>query len=222
MKITRNVILDLLPIYVAGEASADTRALMESYLASDPEAAELAKEFAQMQTAEDRARTAQQGGCNGSLQGSEATHVPAHRDYRGSDGIRISLRARIDIRRLARGLPARLVSLRPVAPASSAAGEIQGSAMGVFTLKSNCMFRMADTLAKNSNLCGDALRNGSLSDHEIPTISADCRECVAFESIGVRPQAIARHIGVDCKTVAKALRWILDGHWAIHHGRVHA
>lgn len=53
MKITRNVILDLLPIYVAGEASADTRALMESYLASDPEAAELAKEFAQMQKAED-------------------------------------------------------------------------------------------------------------------------------------------------------------------------
>jgi anti-sigma factor RsiW len=53
MKITRNVILDLLPIYVANEASSDTRALVESYLASDPEAADLAKEFAKMETAVD-------------------------------------------------------------------------------------------------------------------------------------------------------------------------
>jgi len=53
MKITRNVILDLLPIYVANEASADTRALMESYLASDPETADLAREFAKMETAGD-------------------------------------------------------------------------------------------------------------------------------------------------------------------------
>jgi len=50
MKITRNVILDLLPIYVANEASADTRALVESYLAGDPEAANLAKELAKMET----------------------------------------------------------------------------------------------------------------------------------------------------------------------------
>ena len=53
MKITRSVILDLLPIYAANEASADTRALVESYLASDPEAADLAKELAKMETAED-------------------------------------------------------------------------------------------------------------------------------------------------------------------------
>ena len=53
MKITRNVILDLLPIYVANEASADTRALVESYIASDPEAADLAKELARMETAGD-------------------------------------------------------------------------------------------------------------------------------------------------------------------------
>ena len=42
--ITRQVILDLLPLYVANEASADTRALVEQYLDTDPELAKLAKE----------------------------------------------------------------------------------------------------------------------------------------------------------------------------------
>ena len=36
MKITRDVVTDLLPLYVAGEASADTRALVEEYLLEDP------------------------------------------------------------------------------------------------------------------------------------------------------------------------------------------
>ena len=36
MKITKDVINDLLPVYLAGEASADTRALLEEYLRSDP------------------------------------------------------------------------------------------------------------------------------------------------------------------------------------------
>jgi anti-sigma factor RsiW len=35
MKITKDVIMDLLPLYLAGEASADTRRLVESYLAED-------------------------------------------------------------------------------------------------------------------------------------------------------------------------------------------
>ncbi len=39
MKITRNVIEDLLPLYLAGEVSDDTRALVETYLESDPELA---------------------------------------------------------------------------------------------------------------------------------------------------------------------------------------
>ena len=39
MKVTRDVVLDLLPLYLAGEASADTRALVEAYLATDPELA---------------------------------------------------------------------------------------------------------------------------------------------------------------------------------------
>lgn len=38
-EITRAVILDLLPLYLEGEVSADTRALVEAYLASDPELA---------------------------------------------------------------------------------------------------------------------------------------------------------------------------------------
>ena len=44
IEITRQVILDLLPIYLANEASADTRVLVEQYLETDPELAKLAKE----------------------------------------------------------------------------------------------------------------------------------------------------------------------------------
>ena len=43
-EITQQVILDLLPLYLANEASADTRALVEQYLETDSELAKLAKE----------------------------------------------------------------------------------------------------------------------------------------------------------------------------------
>jgi len=36
MSVTRSVVVDLLPLYLSGEASADTRALVESYLRGDP------------------------------------------------------------------------------------------------------------------------------------------------------------------------------------------
>jgi hypothetical protein len=36
MSITRDVVLDLLPLYLAGEASTATRSLVEEYLAGDP------------------------------------------------------------------------------------------------------------------------------------------------------------------------------------------
>ena len=49
MEITRNVILDLLPLYLAGEVSADTRALVEEYLETDPELAKVAKQSAAME-----------------------------------------------------------------------------------------------------------------------------------------------------------------------------
>lgn len=39
MKITRDVVKDLLAVYSAGEASSDTRALVEEWLRSDPELA---------------------------------------------------------------------------------------------------------------------------------------------------------------------------------------
>lgn len=42
MHVTRDVILDLLPMYSAGEGSADTRKLVESYLATDPSLARAA------------------------------------------------------------------------------------------------------------------------------------------------------------------------------------
>jgi hypothetical protein len=43
MKVTRDVILDLLPLYLAGEASEDTRLLVESYLETDPAMAKMAQ-----------------------------------------------------------------------------------------------------------------------------------------------------------------------------------
>jgi len=48
-KVTREVILDLWPLYVSGEASADTRALVEAFLAGEPE-------FAQTMRGADRVR----------------------------------------------------------------------------------------------------------------------------------------------------------------------
>jgi anti-sigma factor RsiW len=39
MNISRDVVKDLIPVYLAGDASVDTRALVESYLKTDPELA---------------------------------------------------------------------------------------------------------------------------------------------------------------------------------------
>ena len=49
MEITRNVILDLLPLYVADEVSADTRAFIEEYLETDPELANVVKQLSEME-----------------------------------------------------------------------------------------------------------------------------------------------------------------------------
>lgn len=48
MEVKRNVILDLLPLYIADEASAETRALVEEYLKGDPELAEIARRSREM------------------------------------------------------------------------------------------------------------------------------------------------------------------------------
>jgi predicted anti-sigma-YlaC factor YlaD len=45
MKVTRNVIYDLLPAYFAGEVSADTRALIEEFLETDPDLRLMADRF---------------------------------------------------------------------------------------------------------------------------------------------------------------------------------
>ena len=44
--VTKDVILDLLPMYLAGEVSEETAALVKKHLESDSELAEIAKEMA--------------------------------------------------------------------------------------------------------------------------------------------------------------------------------
>ena len=45
MKITRDVMFDLLPAYFANEVSADTRALIDEFFTSDPEFGRMAERF---------------------------------------------------------------------------------------------------------------------------------------------------------------------------------
>jgi hypothetical protein len=51
MTISRNVILDLLPLYLAGEASEETRALLEQYLRENPEFGATVRDRAEKTTA---------------------------------------------------------------------------------------------------------------------------------------------------------------------------
>ncbi len=45
MTVTRDVILDLLPIYFAGQVSADTKALVNEFLKTDPDFARMSQRF---------------------------------------------------------------------------------------------------------------------------------------------------------------------------------
>jgi hypothetical protein len=51
MNVTRDVITDLLPLYLAGEASPGTRALLEQYLRENPEFASTVREATERGTA---------------------------------------------------------------------------------------------------------------------------------------------------------------------------
>jgi anti-sigma factor RsiW len=53
VEITRNVILDLIPLYLDGEVSADTRALVDEYLAADPELATIVQHLAKTELSGD-------------------------------------------------------------------------------------------------------------------------------------------------------------------------
>ncbi len=46
MNVTRDMVRDLLPVYLSGEASADTRALVEEYFAANPEFERTARRMA--------------------------------------------------------------------------------------------------------------------------------------------------------------------------------
>ena len=50
MNVTREVITDLLPVYTSGEASADTVSLVDEFLRTDPEFAELIRDEGVSQT----------------------------------------------------------------------------------------------------------------------------------------------------------------------------
>jgi hypothetical protein len=50
MKVTRDVVYDLLPSYFAGDASEDTRALIDEFFASDPEFGRMAERFRKLMT----------------------------------------------------------------------------------------------------------------------------------------------------------------------------
>jgi len=45
-EVTKDVIVDLLPLYLAGEVSEDTAALVKAHIEADPELAETAKQMA--------------------------------------------------------------------------------------------------------------------------------------------------------------------------------
>ncbi|MCJ7538004.1 MAG: hypothetical protein MUO57_20955 [Anaerolineales bacterium] len=49
MEVTKNVIHDLLPLYLANEVSEDTRTLVENYLETDDELAAIAEQSAAME-----------------------------------------------------------------------------------------------------------------------------------------------------------------------------
>jgi len=53
MEITRDVIIDLLPMYIANEVSENTRSIIEEFLESDPELAKIAKQVAAIKSAKD-------------------------------------------------------------------------------------------------------------------------------------------------------------------------
>ena len=53
MNIKREVILDLMPMYLADEVSAETRALVEKYLETDPKLAKVVSESAAMTLPDD-------------------------------------------------------------------------------------------------------------------------------------------------------------------------
>ena len=51
--ITRNIILDLLPLYLANEVSADTRAFVDDYLKTDPQLRKVVRQSLAIENTED-------------------------------------------------------------------------------------------------------------------------------------------------------------------------
>jgi hypothetical protein len=67
----------------------------------------------------------------------------------------------------------------------------------------------ADTFAKNSN-AEVVFQTILLETEEPPKYQKIAERALQLNKLGLCNEAIARHIGVDGKTVAKALTWILD------------
>jgi anti-sigma factor RsiW len=58
MNVTRDVIYDLLPAYFSGDASQDTRALVEHFFTTDPELGRMAERFGKLMVGRPAAATA--------------------------------------------------------------------------------------------------------------------------------------------------------------------
>ena len=68
MNVTREIVKDLLPLYVSGEASGDTRALVESFLEGDPELRRLAEALKADESAPTRVAPVAPGGGRAALE----------------------------------------------------------------------------------------------------------------------------------------------------------
>jgi anti-sigma factor RsiW len=79
MTVTRDVVYDLLPAYFAGDASADSRALVDEHLRTDPEFAAMADRFRRLL--------------------AQATATPHRADPAGGEEARTLARARTAARR---------------------------------------------------------------------------------------------------------------------------
>lgn len=81
MTVTRDVIDDLLPGYFAGDASADTRRLIEDYFSADPEFRRMAERFHQLHSNGDAPHAGERAGSASDVGGFDRARALVGRHY---------------------------------------------------------------------------------------------------------------------------------------------